>query len=297
MRTLLKIFYDKLFRLLVKLKLIRNKTFHVKGKEVIFHSISDNNLLINISINGFESHENEVIKLVKNYHWNLEEFYDVGSNVGHYATIVSLFHENTSVTAVEPFPLNANYIRELKVKNDFSLEVVEKAVDEYSDEIKKFFFPVSKKSSRLPGTGTLINSFKGSGGIFNDLPFKEVKVKTITLDDLIGRSSKSSLVKIDCEGNEFNILNKSKILERDNVDFIVEIMINDDDKNEIFHVMKKNGFNGYLITNAGLVREDRPLTLPKPNRHDRTQWRNHFFTKKPLSEIENFSKSHYDYWI
>jgi len=163
MRTLLKIFYDKLFRLLVKLKLIRNKTFHVKGKEVIFHSISDNNLLINISINGFESHENEVIKLVKNYHWNLEEFYDVGSNVGHYATIVSLFHENTSVTAVEPFPLNANYIRELKVKNDFSFEVVEKAVDEYSDEIKKFFFPVSKKSSKLPGTGTLINSFKGSG--------------------------------------------------------------------------------------------------------------------------------------
>ena len=297
MRTLLKILYDKLFRLFVKFKLIRNKIFYVKDKKVFFHRIKDNNLLINISINGFESHENEVIKLIKNYHWSLEEFYDIGSNVGHYASIVNLFHENTSVTAVEPFPLNANYIRELKANNDFSFAIVEKAVDHHSGEIKKFFFPVSKKSSKLPGTGTLINSFKGSGGIFNDLPYKEIKVETISLDDLIGQSSKNSLIKIDCEGNEYNILNKSKILERDNVDFIVEIMINDLDKNDIFYVMKKHGFNGYLITNAGLVREDRPLTLPKPNRHDRTQWRNHFFTKKPLSEIENFSKSHYGYWI
>ena len=161
MRTFLKILYDKLYRILVKLKFIRNKIFYVNGQEVFFHSIRDNNLLINISLNGFESHENEVIKLIKNYHWNLEEFYDIGSNVGHYATIVSLFHESTSVTAVEPFPLNANYIRELKVKNNFSFELVEKAVDDHTGEIKNFFFPVSKKSSKLPGTGTLINSFKG----------------------------------------------------------------------------------------------------------------------------------------
>jgi hypothetical protein len=68
MRTLLKIFYDKLFRLLVKLKLIRNKTFHVKGKEVIFHSISDNNLLINISINGIDLQSRRNVQHLSQYH-------------------------------------------------------------------------------------------------------------------------------------------------------------------------------------------------------------------------------------
>ena len=297
MNALIKIFYDRLFRLLVKYKLIKNKIFYIEGKKVLFHRIKDNNLLINISINGFESHENEVIKLIKNYHWDLDEFYDIGSNVGHYSSIVSLYHKNTKILAVEPFPLNANYIRELKTNNQFSFEVLEKAVDSVSVLIKKFYFPVSKMSSKLPGTGTLINSFKGSGGIFNDLPYEEVEVETISLDDLIGQSSKSSLIKIDCEGNEFNILNNSKLLDRDNVDFIVEIMINDDDKNDIFNIMKSHNFKGFLITNAGLIREDRALTLPKPSRNDRTQWRNHLFTKKPLSEIKIFSESHYGYWI
>ncbi|MBT5400011.1 hypothetical protein HOL24_05660 [bacterium] len=61
--------------------------------------------------------------------------------------------------------------------------------------------------------------------------------------------------------------------------------------------MKSNGYTGYLITNAGLVKEDRPLTLPRPNRSDRTLWRNHFFTKKPISEIEQFSIKNYGHWI
>jgi FkbM family methyltransferase len=297
MKVLVKIFYDRFYRLLVKFRLIRNKIFYVEGKKVFFHRIKDNNLLINISINGFESHENEVIKLIKNYHWDLNEFYDIGSNVGHYSAIVSLYHENTRVIAVEPFPLNVSYIKELKYNNQFSFEIEEKAVDSASGRIKKFYFPVSKNSSKLPGTGTLINTFKGSGGIFNDLPFEEVEVETVSLDDLIGQSSMSALIKIDCEGNEFNILNNSKLLERDNVDFIVEIMINDSDKSDVFKIMKDNGFKGFLITNAGLVREERALTLPKPNRQDRTLWRNHFFTKKPLSEIKNFSELHYNYWI
>ena len=297
MKVLVKIFYDRFYRLLVKFRLIRNKIFYVEGKKVFFHRIKDNNLLINISINGFERHENEVIKLIKNYHWDLNEFYDIGSNVGHYSAIVSLYHENTRVIAVEPFPLNVSYIKELKYNNQFSFEIEEKAVDSASGRIKKFYFPVSKNSSKLPGTGTLINTFKGSGGIFNDLPFEEVEVETVSLDDLIGQSSMSALIKIDCEGNEFNILNNSKLLERDNVDFIVEIMINDSDKSDVFKIMKDNGFKGFLITNAGLVREERALTLPKPNRQDRTLWRNHFFTKKPLSEIKNFSELHYNYWI
>ena len=85
------------------------------------------------------------------------------------------------------------------------------------------------------------------------------------------------------------ILKFSSVLERENVDFIIEIMINDSDKNEVFDLMIEHGYNGYLITNAGLIKESRPLTPPRHDRVDRTLWRNHFFTKKPISEIKNFS--------
>jgi FkbM family methyltransferase len=297
MKIILKMIYSRLYRALIDYRLIRTKKFIVNGKRVTFHSIYKNNLLKGISIFGFESHENEVIKLVKKYSWSLDFFYDIGSNVGHYSVIASCYHKKTNVVAVEPFELNAQYIKKLKDNNKMNFSVVQRAVDSISNEEKTFYFPISKKSSKLPGTGTLINTFKGSGGVFDSLPFETSKVKTISLDDLTKDCHGSALIKMDCEGNEFNILNSSSLLGRNNVDFIIEIMINDPDKSEVFNLMKKYGYTGFLITNAGLVREERPLTLPKPDRNNRTLWRNHFFTKKPVSEIQKFSIKNYGYWI
>jgi len=297
MLRILKIINNMLYRVLIEYGLIRSKRFKVNGKKILFHSIRKNNLLKNICILGFESHENEVIKLVKNYHWELDCFYDIGSNIGHYAVIASSYHKESDVIAVEPFPLNAEYIKQIKDNNDMKFSIVQRAVDSISNQEKTFYFPISKSSSKLPGTGTLINTFKGSGGIFNSIPFKTVKVKTISLDDLVQSCNGNALIKIDCEGNEFNILSGSSTILKDNIDFIVEIMINDNDKHDLFTLMQENGYSGYLITNAGLVSENRALTLPKPDRNDRTLWRNHFFTKKPVSEIKKFSIEHYGYWI
>jgi FkbM family methyltransferase len=297
MKRILLIIYNKILERLMGLGLIRTKTFVVNSKNIVFHDLGSNNLLKGIVINGFESHENETIKLIKKYTWEVDNFFDIGSNVGHYAVIANLYLENADVVAVEPFPLNAEYIDKLKVNNNLSFSLVKKAVDSTTGKTKDFYFPISKSSSKLPASGTLINSFKGSGGVYNDLPFNIVQVETITLDDLTKDNKGSFLIKIDCEGSEYSILKNSNLLLRDNVDFIVEIMINDKDKNDVFDLMIENGYNGFLITNAGLVREDRPLTLPRPNRNDRTLWRNHFFSKKPINEIENFSTNNYGHWI
>jgi FkbM family methyltransferase len=297
MKKLLLIIYKKILERLMGFGLIRTKTFIVNGKNIVFHDLGNNNLLKGIAINGFESHENETIKLIKKYNWEMDNFFDIGSNIGHYAVIASLYLENVDVVAVEPFPLNSEYIDKLKVNNNLSFSLVKKAVDSTTGETKTFYFPVSKSSSKLPGTGTLINSFEGSGGTYDDLPFETVQVDTITLDDLTEDSGDNILIKMDCEGNEFNILKPSSLLARNNVDFIIEIMINDLDKNQVFTLMKEHGYNGFLITNAGLIQENRPLTLPKPDRSDRTLWRNHFFTKKSVSEIEKFSIENYGHWI
>lgn len=124
---------------------------------------------------------------------------------------------------------------------------------------------------------------------------------TETLDRVIASKCEadgSILIKLDCEGNELPILKSATLtLKRHDVDFIIELMINDRDKYEIFDLMKSFGYEGFLITNAGLVREDRPLTFPFPGRRDRTIWKNHFFTKKTFADVEKFSRKNYGYWI
>jgi FkbM family methyltransferase len=253
--------------------------------------------LQNIAINGYENHEREVVKLIKNYSWDMKNFYDIGANVGFYSILVELYHKQSLVFAVEPFPLNVKYIKNLIKTNNLKFSVIDKAIDKTDGENINFYFPTGENSSKLAASGSLINSFKGTSGVFKDLPFKVTSVETMSLDTLISNKHECTLVKIDSEGNEFNILSHSSLLKSNCVDFIIEIMINDSDKHEVFNHMIENGYTGYLITNAGLIKEDRPLTLPRPDRGDRTLWRNHFFTKKPVSEIKQFSIDNYGYWI
>ena len=69
-------------------------------------------------------------------------------------------------------------------------------------------------------------------------------------------------------------------------------------------MFKKAGFKGYLMTNIGLVAEDRPLTLPKydllvdSKKHaHRPAWRNHFFTKKSNKLITKKNNEIFSYNI
>ena len=86
-----------------------------------------------------------------------------------------------------------------------------------------------------------------------------------------------------------------------NLDLIIEIMINDANKQTVFALMREAGFDAYLMTNGGLVREDRPLTLPiqgaipKPGA-SRTGWRNHLFTKEPEDRVKGVSTALYGYF-
>jgi len=177
-------------------------------------------------------------------------------------------------------------------------------MDERDDKEVVMYYPVSKSSSRLSSSASLINSFKGTDGVYGNLPYKTIAVKTATLPTLIGSNISSALVKLDCEGSELEILQaSSSVLERPNVDFIIEIMINDKDKHDMYKLMKGYGYDAYLITSAGFIREDRPLTLPSQDRYDtykgykRTIWKNHFFTKRDPNAIKEASLRLYGYYI
>lgn len=280
-------------------QLLNSAQITINGKNIEFHNISSSNLLKEVAINGLKGYEPELVKFMESYPFEIKTFIDGGSNVGFYTVIACTnFGENVEVIAVEPFPENAKYIRHVQQANNLNFTLIEKALHSEADQEIEMHYPVAKNSSKLSSSASVINSFEGTQGLYSNLPSESLTVTTTTLEDVVSQQEFPALIKLDCEGNELTILEKSKdLLKRDDVDFIIEIMINDKDKKEIFDLMKSNGFGSYLITNAGLVQEDRPLTLPYHDKDNRTCWKNHFFTKRPIKDIETFSKDSYKYWI
>ena len=278
--------------------LIRKKLVKVNGKSIMLTNLNESSLLQELALNGFESYENEVVTLIKNLPWDVSAFIDVGANIGYHSILTELYQPNIKIVCVEPFPKNVEYIKKCKRINMLNFELVSKAMDVKEGEKKSFYFPTGKNNSKLSSSASLINSFKGTDGIYNHSPYETVEVETTTLNSIVSPYKGSCLVKLDCEGSELRILESSiPVLERSNVDFIVELMINDAHKHGVFSVMKKYGYEGFLMTNAGLVCEDRALTLPYPDKKNRTVWRNHFFIKKSTSEIKEISEKYYGYWI
>ena len=290
---------NRIRRAAVNANIIKNTNILINGKRIKFNNIGHSNLLKEIAINGPNSFEPELVRLIQNYPFKLKTFIDGGANVGLYSAIAYTSYSNeTEIIAIEPFPNNVNYINGLKILNDLEFTLIDKALHSQSGKPFMLYYPIAKTSSKLSSSASLINSFQGTDGIYSHLPAKEISVNTITLEDVLFKKKYPALIKLDCEGNELPILQASKkILSGNETDFIIEIMIKDKDKHDIFNLMKSYSYDAYLITSAGLVKEDRPLTLPYYNNSNRTCWKNHYFTKRPIEKIKEFSTNVYNYWI
>lgn len=245
----------------------------------------------------FESYENEVLTFITHYPWGVDLFIDGGANIGFFSYYIALT-KDWKVIAVEPFPENVTYIQDHQRNNKIEFTLVDKALDATGQTTKTLFFPSAKGSSKLSTSASLVNSFAGSGKCFDHLSCKTLQVQTVTLAEIAGEGDLKRLIKLDCEGNELSILGAAEsLLTQEHNDFILEIMINDTDKHEVHSLMTSFGYQAYLLTNAGLVREDRPLTMPYPNVKNRTLWKNHFYTKKNVEIVRDFSLKAYGYWV
>lgn len=283
---------------LIALGFLSEKELAVNGQPVVFHDLKSSNLLKQIAVHGFDSYETELVTLLRGWPFPLSTFFDCGANIGFFSVLVSLSHPEVKVVAVEPFPPNVSYIRKLMEKNGLQVELVDTALSSEKNEAVTMYYPTGSRSSLLSSSASLKNSFKGSGSLFDHIPFRSVEVRTTTLDSLTESIGLPILLKLDCEFLEYQILlGGTKLLANNDVDVIVEIGLADEDKSQVYDLMLDNGFTSYLITHAGLVRENRPLTFPFPSRTNRTIWRNHLFTKKSVSEIKDLSLTSYGHWI
>jgi len=275
----------------------------IAGKRVVFHDLYRSSLLKQIALNGIYSYEPELNLFIRKYPFPIKTFIDAGANIGYYSIIADcIFGSTIHVLAVEPFHENISYLQDIKTKNDLTFEILPFAMSFATGKEVELFFPTGKSSSQLASSASLINSFSGTGGLYDHLDYSVVRVKTISLRDILETAVPPYLIKLDCEGHELSILTavKEYLRSHDDMDFVVEIMINDQDKRDIFDLMIECGYKGFLITNGGLVREDRPLTLPyfdSQRRPARTCWKNHYFTKKSQKQIEDMSIEIFGYYI
>lgn len=275
----------------------------VGSREIVFHNASDSYITEQIALHGFDGYEYELVRFIQSYPFQFKTFIDAGANIGFYSVLVrSVFGKDVDVAAIEAFPNSIHYMEVLQQNNGIKFDIFPKALTETSGEIREFYAPTTHRSSKLPPAASLVNNFKGSGGVYDADAFNVIEVKTISLLDVIEKYSPPYLVKLDIEGYELPVLQsmKARLRERDDIEMIVEIMINDTDGKAIFDLLIECGFKGYLVTNAGLIAEDRPLTLPYHNQRQsklRTCWKNHYFTKKSEQEIRDVSMAQFGYFV
>lgn len=195
--------------------------------------------LINSFFNFFEKfHDYKIKKLF--YKKKINTIIDVGAYEGNF---IKNLNNNAlkKVIFIEP-NLDKFYILKKKYQNKHKYKIYNYAISNYN---RKSYFCINKN----PKTSTLFNNIQEnfSHQIKSKIsPYnKKVLVNVRKLDTVLKNEIyKNSLLKIDVEGNEYNVLLGSmKILKNLKYIFFEDKFItNSKNKNKIFKLLRKNNF-------------------------------------------------------
>jgi FkbM family methyltransferase len=120
---------------------------------------------------------------------------DVGGHIGTFACRLTQLHPQASVTSYEPSTVTADYLRRNAAQNSVAdrVRVVEAAL--------------------AAKTGTVVFSDNGAGSGLNSLatghgsPGVETEVPAVSFDDaVVDAPGPVDIVKIDCEGGEYDLV-------------------------------------------------------------------------------------------
>ena len=148
-----------------------------------------------------------ISKLVKNIAKELDLqndrgcFFDVGANVGLYTWEVSKICPHRKILAFEPDPENIKLLEQtLSGANLQNLEICKCALSNQDGEISFF------QDKLTSATGCVAGKDKPWIEQYLNSSANEIKVKTKTLDSVVSDENNPSLIKIDVEGHEVEVL-------------------------------------------------------------------------------------------
>lgn len=131
-------------------------------------------------------------------------FVDIGANTGFYT--INLASSFKRVVAFEPFPLSADVIRKQVIESGLTnVEVYDVALSNKRGRIEFYLSPRGHKCHSLLPVGN-----------------KTINVEVSTLADELPYA-KIDLVKIDTEGNEFEVLEGTRGIIHNINTFIIEV--------------------------------------------------------------------------
>ena len=148
-----------------------------------------------------------ISKLIKNIAKELNVqndqgcFFDVGANVGLYTWEVNKICRYRKILAFEPDPENIKLLEKtLSVANLQNLEIYKCALSNQVGEISFF------QDKLTSATGCVAGKDKPWVEQYLNTSANEIRVKTNTLDSVVSKNKDPSLIKIDVEGHEFEVL-------------------------------------------------------------------------------------------
>lgn len=158
--------------------------------EMLFYNPNDD---IGKAINVLGVYELPLTELINRSLKNVDNFLDIGANIGYYSSLAASHSNIKQVQAFEPHPI----IFETLSKNcQFSSKVlIHKWAASNSEGEASLYIP--KDFDTNMGIATLEKN--------KDEEIKEIKIQTKTLNSLIDKS-KTYCVKIDTEGHEASVL-------------------------------------------------------------------------------------------
>jgi len=143
--------------------------------------------------------ELEVIKYLANQDWGRQgSFVDAGAHTGFYSVYMCQLYPK--VFAFEPSPFQRGYLERNKVSNDLkNLTVFSSALGETRSTAKLYVM------GRSGGSNTLCKEVASVGD-----PMSVIDVEVLSLDSLRSLISPVSVIKIDVEGLEMELLRGAK---------------------------------------------------------------------------------------
>ena len=192
----------------------------------------------------FETKEPETLQWIRNFSSKKPIFWDIGANVGLYSIYAAKQNSNTKVISFEPSGLNLGILERNIVLNNLS------------NNITVFQIPLFNKSNDLLYFSESSNEEGGALNSFgNDIGFDGKKINLINKYKIFGTSVDQLIsdkvlqipnyIKIDVDGNEHLILEKSaKVLASGELKEIM-IELNEDYKEQFLkanQILKQNDF-------------------------------------------------------
>ena len=229
------------------------RIFNEEGEKLLIKTNQTNYLTQQIFWEGgYQNFEytSIFIKLIK----KIGSFYDIGANIGYYSLLAEMENKAIRVVGFEPAAGPLYFFREnIKINKCKSIKIEPIALSNQEGTIE--FFEIKNKKYKylehnLAGEGNTGSNTTGRN-------FEPHLVTTTTLDSYVSANKEKSidLIKMDTEGTENYILEKSSFVLREMKPIIICETLFQTIEQQLERIMRSYGYEFYNHTEVGLQKK------------------------------------------